>query len=116
MAVLTKEQILGAKDIETVTVSVPEWGGKVIVSEMSASARVEWELVAFDGDGNPMADDWQVKLLARCIVDEGGDRLFSAEDIAELGKKSRKAIKRLYEAAVKINALGPKAVEEEIKN
>lgn len=116
MAVLSKDQILGAEDLKTQTVEVPEWGGDVVVSEMSAVDRMEWELDAFDEDGKPSAENWKVKLAARCIVDENGERMFSADDLAAFGKKSGKAIDRVYMAALEVNAMGKEAAEEVEKN
>jgi hypothetical protein len=116
MANLTKDQILGAEDLKAKVVDIPEWGGEVVVSELSAAARMEWELDAFGADGKPSNDNWKAKLVTRCIVDENGERMFSADDVAALGKKSSKAIDRVYVAALEVNALGDDSVEEIEKN
>lgn len=116
MATLTKEQILGADDVAREAVEVPEWGGKVFVSEMTAASRMEWELDVFDGEGKPLTDNWQVKLVARCVVDKNGNRLFSADDIEALGRKSKDAIRRLYDKANALNGFGEGAAQDVEKN
>lgn len=113
MAILSKDQILGAADLKTQVVPVPEWKGEVVVSEMTAAARMEWEMDAFDDAGKPVMANWKAKLVARCVVDEKGELLFTVD---EIGRKSAPAVNRLYAVAVEINGLGPKAVEEEAKN
>ena len=40
---LSRDQILKAKDIKKETVNVPEWGGKVIVMGMTGKRRDEFE-------------------------------------------------------------------------
>ena len=40
---LTRDKILSADDIRSERVKVPEWGGEVIVREMTGAERDEWE-------------------------------------------------------------------------
>ena len=114
MAMLTRDQILNASDIKTEVVSVPEWGGDVIVGTMTAGARDNFESQMLDkktGRKNARA-----KLAAATIQDENGDLMFSEKDIEALGKKSGAALDRVFDAALKINRIGPSDMDELAKN
>jgi hypothetical protein len=113
MNILDKDQILAAEDLKTEVVPIPEWGGDVIVSEMSAADSERWLMEAFDDEGKPTRRKAPtVQLAARCIVDESGQRVFSEEDIEALAKKSPKAIGKVFSAAVRLNGLGAMTDEE----
>ena len=45
-----------------------------------------------------------------------GQPLFTYQDVVDLGKKSSKALHRVYEAGWKLNALGKEEVKELEKN
>ena len=51
MALLTKEQILRVKDIETRKVNVPEWGGDVMVRSLTGAERDYFESKLVDQSG-----------------------------------------------------------------
>jgi len=115
MSLLTKEQILGAMDLKTMDVSVPEWGGTVRVQTMTGAARDEYEqsLVRSRGkDKSKNLENVRAQLLAATIVNDQGELVFSAEDVKSLGKKSARAMDRVFEAASKLNALGDADQEE----
>lgn len=116
---LTKEQILAADDLETVSVDVPEWGGEVLVSVMSGTARDEYEqsLFKFQSDGVAKQDlsNSRAKLLAVCLVDENGNRLFSSRDIVALGKKNTRALDRVYAVADQLNSVSAEEKLEQAK-
>jgi len=90
---LSKEQIL-ATSIPQEAVDVPEWGGKVNIRGLSASERDDYEqsLVEVGPDGRTRVKKTQhnvrASLVARCLVDEAGKRLFTDADVAALGEKS----------------------------
>ena len=54
MGLLNKDQILEASDLQTFSVSVPEWGGDVQIRSMTGADRDEFEssLVKVDAAGN----------------------------------------------------------------
>lgn len=113
---LSKDDILGAKDNALVPVHVPEWGGQVFVRPMSGSDRDHWEQ-RFQEDGPRLAtdpkDNVRASLLALCVVDSEGNRLFtSEEDVDALGKKALRPITRLYDAIVKANSLSATDIED----
>lgn len=117
---LTKEQIFAANDLATEPVDVKEWGGSVIVRSMTGADRDAFEssLVTFGEDGKRIADlsNMRAKLVAMTVVDENGDRLFTAEDIGAIAHKSASAIERVYQVAQRLNGMGTGAVDAAVKN
>ena len=117
---LTKAQILAADDLESVTVPVPEWGGDVLISMMSGSARDEYEQSLFkfqaDGTAKPDYSNSRAKLLAVCLIDENGNRLFTAKEIEILGKKNSKVLDKLYAVADQLNAVSAAGIKDQAKN
>lgn len=111
-----KEEILALADRPAEEVEVPEWGGrKVRIMAMSAADRDSYELDAYLArKAGATPRNVRAKLVARCLVDAAGERVFTDDDIEALGKKSAKALDRLYDASVRLNALSEveqKAVE-----
>ena len=111
---LNRDAILGAVDVQTEKVDVPEWGGDVIVRGLTGD-----ELDAFQGsirqfrptfDGKGMEpvliqEGMRAKLLVKCLVDEAGERLFTDQDAPALGAKSGTVIDRLYDVAARLSGL-----------
>lgn len=117
MTLLSKEQILGADDLDYSEVEVPEWGGRVRVCVMPGWARDQYDrsLVGMHGK----AVDWnnlRAKFLSYCVVDDDNKLMFSQKDIVALGEKSSKALQRVFETAQELNNLGIDNVEEAAKN
>jgi hypothetical protein len=118
--ILNKDQILEADDLQMEPVDVPEWGGSVMVRTMTGSDRDAFDesLVPVGEDGNRHSDttNIRVKLLTRAIVDEAGNRMFSAADMEALGRKSSVAIERVYAVAQRLNYVGAQAEAAAAKN
>lgn len=114
----TKEEILALADRKVEEVEVPEWGGgKHRIMEMSAADRDEWELQAYlERKAGPTAKNVRAGLVARCLVNEAGERLFTDAEIPLLGKKSAKALDRLYDVARRLNGLTEAEAEAIAKN
>jgi hypothetical protein len=117
---LSKEAILAADDLGFRDVSVPEWGGVVRVREMTASDRehftdaYETRLKAREAGEHPLSI--QALIVAMCVVDGAGVRLFSDAEVAGLERKSSRALLRVYEVAMELSALNRETVEELKKN
>ena len=131
MGLLTKEQINAKKDRKTEELYIPEWDGTVLVSEMGADARDEFEqFMAEEREKLEIQEikgakaqakkghDKEIKyktkgiyihirapLVAATMVDENGERLYSAQEVAELGKKSGLALDRIFDVANKLNKI-----------
>lgn len=115
MALLTKEQILKVKDIETRTVNVPEWGGDVLVRSLSATERDYFESKLVDQSGGKVRANLQnikARLASMAIVDEEGNRVFSEQEIAILGTKSAAALNRIIEAITDMSGISKKDMDE----
>ncbi|SPR97350.1 hypothetical protein [Cupriavidus taiwanensis] len=114
MTILSKAAILGAADLQTEDVPVPEWGGAVRVAVMSGAARDRF--MELQGDGKTPYSLFQARVLVSCVVDEAGDLLFAPEDVESLRKRSKVALDRVVDVAMRLNKLVPEAVEDEAKN
>ncbi|MCI0384591.1 hypothetical protein [Streptomyces sp. CNQ085] len=120
---LSAEQILGAPDLKTEDVPVPEWGGTVRVQELSGADRDKFEssFVTTSG-GQAVAVDsgglvgFRARLAAASIVDENGKRMFRSDaEVKRLGAKSAAALQRVCEAAMRLSGLTEQDVEELVK-
>jgi len=112
---LTKDVILSVQDIAREQVEVPEWGGHVFVRGMTGEERDSFEASLVERRGKTRElnfKNMRAGLVARCVVDENGTRLFTDGDIAKLGQKSASALDRLYEVASRLSGIGEKDVEE----
>ena len=79
MAILTRKAILEAQDLARQTINVPKWGGEVIIQEMTAAQRLEFERLIMDDENSV-----RLLLVAFCAVDEAGELLFTPEDVRKL--------------------------------
>lgn len=116
---LTKNQILTANDLETREVDVPEWGGSVTVKALSGKERDAWEASLRVTRGKQTAADTsniRAKLVARALIGDDGERLFSDQDIAALGDKSALVLDRLFDVIAEMSGLSNKADEDAEKN
>jgi hypothetical protein len=114
---LSRDDILKSDDLATEEVSVPEWGGSVLVRGMTGRERDEFEAQAMDQrSGRMNLANARAKIVARCVVGDDGKRLFDAADIDVLGEKSGAALDRLFEVATRLSGLGSRDVEELSQN
>lgn len=109
--ILTKQQILSADDLKRETVKVKEWGGEVIVRALSGIERDAFEQ-SLVRDGKTELTNVRAKLVARCCVDEAGNRLFEDHEIEALGLKSSRALERISKVAQRLNGMGDKELED----
>lgn len=120
MKLLTKAEILAADDLKSEVIPVPEWGGDVRISVMSGAARDAYESsiisVNDKGESSRNLDNIRAKMVGATIVDDQGERLFSDKEIAQLGKKSSRALDRCFEVAQRLNAVTDDDLEELAKN
>jgi hypothetical protein len=118
--ILTRQDIVDAQDIQTETVEVPEWGGAVIVKMMSGAQRDQYVQSATtlrpDGTRETNMVNVQSRLVVMCAVDEQGNLLFGPDEVEHLGRKSAKAIERVFTVASRLNGLGSDDVGEAVKN
>lgn len=116
---LGRDAILKASALRTEEVSVPEWGGSVLVRELRGRERDEFEASVLVQRGGQMVTDSanvRAKLAARAIVGEDLEPLFTQQDVYALGELSAAALDRVWEAATRLSGLNPAQVEEMAKN
>jgi hypothetical protein len=116
MAFLNREQILQADDLPKKIVSVPEWGGDVIVSTMSGKQRDELEASIVGSGGERNLRNLRARIVAASCVDESGQPVFTKKDVEALGDKSAAALDRIFEASRELSRFTSKDVEELSKN
>ena len=123
MPLLTKEQIFSKRDISYQEVKVPEWADgeadSVLVWDIGGDERDEYEasLRRKVGDKTEFSlVGARSKLVALCVRDQEGNRLFSDHEIIQLGRKNSKPIQRIYEVAARRCGLSTEAQEDLLKN
>jgi hypothetical protein len=118
-SMLTRDAILAKNDIVIELCQVPEWGGHVFVKTMTARQKEQWEqerLRNRGADEEVNMTNIRASLVAQTCCDETGNVLFSLVDIDALNDKSIKAMDRVFEAAVKLNRISSKDVDDLTKN
>jgi hypothetical protein len=107
-ALLGREAILGALDIKTEDVAVPEWGGTVRVKGLTAGERDAFEstILVMRGKRRELNMlDMRARLVSLSLVDEAGSRLFTKNDVAALAEKSASALDRVFEVAQRLSGI-----------
>lgn len=123
-------KVLGAQDILSAPAAplerldLPEFGGFVYLRELTADERDAYEasrlLWTTDKRGKRTWEDNPIgsraRLVACCVCDAAGKRLFSDEQASALGQKSAKGLDRIFQRAVQMNGIGVAAEEEALGN
>ncbi len=115
MTTLDRAAILGASDLKGESVHVPSWGGSVRVREMTGAERDEFN-EALNAEGGRKPGMVSAALLVATCIDAAGNRMFGVEDMEVLRAKAASALDILTAVAVRINNLGPEAVDVAAKN
>jgi hypothetical protein len=117
---LTREQMLGATDVQIEAVFVPEWGGTVYVRSLPGKGRDQFEgsrvRIKADGKVELVHDNTRARLLALTVCNEAGELLFSEEDVAAIGEKNAAALDRIFDVAQRLSSLRPQDLEQKVKN
>lgn len=119
MKLLSKDLILRAEDMKTEHVSVPEWGGEVIVRCLTGVERDEFEATIMERRGRQTVmnvANARAKLIVKCIIDEDGRRLFHDGDADALGRKNAAAVDRIYQVAARLAGLTDEDIEEMVED
>jgi hypothetical protein len=130
MALMTREQILGAVDIafEDIDLSdIPGWG-TVRIKDLSAAERdrleagmVRQQRQPKRGGGVVMRQETNLeniraRFCAAAMVGEDMRLLFTEADILALGQKSARALDRIFDRVRARNGLTEEAVNELVEN
>jgi hypothetical protein len=121
LRILGREEILAAQDLAVEVVPVPEWGenAAVLIRGLTGAERDAWEQETYNTRGKDVSLNWanaRARLVARCIVDELGNRVFTNEDVVRLGKKSAVVLDRLFSKAQQKSGITKQDLEEVTKN
>ena len=113
---LKREEILSKTSLKTETLTIEEWGGDIIISEMSGTTRDIWEqaLRKRDVAGNIISP--RAKLVAFTVVDEKGERIFKEDDVDSIGKLSSSSLEKICLVAMRLNGLGSDDIDKAKKN
>lgn len=117
MALLSRDQILAADDRPSEEIDVPEWGGAVRVRGLSGQGRDEYfasmTVVRKPGE-RPSMDtaNATAKLVARCIVGEDNEPMFTQSDVHALGELSGIALDRVFTVAQRLSGLSEEDMAE----
>lgn len=119
MSILTADAILQADDLKRKTVNVPEWGGDVVVRELTGTERDSYEAQQTVRKGDrvePNPIGFRARLVVRALVDENGNRLFKDTDAPKLSEKNGAVLDRLWDEIALLSGLVATAVEDAEKN
>jgi hypothetical protein len=121
MPALSKEQILAANDLDLLEIKVPEWKdangepGVIFCRVMSVGERDAYER-EWIGKRETGVENFRTKFLQRVLCDKEGNLLFTSDEVQLLSGKSARVMARIWEQAMKHNALMASDVEELAKN
>ena len=119
---LSRDDILSTQGIRTDEVDVPEWGGKVLVRELSATevAKIGFGM-AEQGGGEVEVDlaklgEYVPQMIAWCVVDESLSSVFSLDDVNQLSAKSINPVQQIIAKVMELSDLSPDEEGEPEKN
>lgn len=105
-----REQILGAKDIRSETVAVPDWGVTVEIRGLTGTQRARLMKNGFDARGTVDFERLYPELIIASTFDPAtGQPVFEEADREALNAKSGAALEQLAQAAMRISGLSPDA-------
>ena len=110
---LTRDMILQASDLSRQAVDIPEWGGSAFIYEMTGTELDGYQSSLMDGSGTVTPAkliDARARLVAICLRNNDGNRLFTDTDVAALGRKNGRILDRLWKVARDLNAMGDEAI------
>jgi hypothetical protein len=116
---LTRDDFLTAPVLQRELVEVPRLGKQVYVREMTHQEFAEW-VVATGQAKAPEEREYDPlygpKLLAKCLVDETGGRIFEDGDAEALGRLPTAVLGPLVDVAQRLNGFSPAQLKETVKN
>lgn len=134
MALLNRNQILEVKDIKTKIISIPEWGGDIMIKQLSAkeynditmnmvnirkmaakqlSSKKNADENLEDAINELAIKNKKILLIIKSVVDENMKHLFSETDMELLYQKNTNVIDRIIAEIEEFNA---DSIEETKKN
>lgn len=116
-AILSREDILARRgQVRRELVPVPGWGGAVYVKALTGTERDKFEdslaVLKKDGSRDLNLVNFRAKLVARTVVDERGERLFTPGDVAALGDLDAADLQEVFNVAQRLAGMSKADVEE----
>ena len=115
-AAALRSKILAANDQPLEQVELPEWGITAFVRTMRAGERDAWEQEMIGKGEGERRENLRASLVARCLVDSSGQRVFADADVVALSAKAAGPVDRAFAVATRLNGLSQNDVEELEKN
>lgn len=114
---LNKETFLGLH-AQILRQQVPQWDAAIYLRVMSADERLAWIKAVDAVPSDEKSSLPTLALLARCLCDERGKRLFSdsADDLAALSAIDATVADQLGRVAMRMNGLNEEGREDIKKN
>lgn len=97
---LTAAAILAADDLKRDEVECPEWGGSVLVRELTAGDRLRFQALAKDA-----SEELSAEVVAMGSINDDGTLLFTAADVARLAGKNAEPVERVAKAILVLSGL-----------
>jgi len=116
---LSREDILGADDLERELVYVPEWRGEVFVRCLTGAERDRFEadmLSDPEEDSRKRFYNLRARLVVLSVCDDKGMPLFMLNDVDSLSRKSAKVLDRLFTVAQRLSGMTKEDVDTLTKN
>jgi len=134
MALLNRNQILEAKDIQTKVIFVPEWEGEIMIKQLSAKEyndifmnMINIRKMAAKQLSKKNADEnledtinelaiknQKILIIIKSVVDENMNPLFTEADIELLYQKNTNVINRVIEEIEEFNAVSSEDVKKNL--
>lgn len=118
-AFLGRSALLQKRPRRTKCVQLPELGGAVIVRELSALERGQYEAYFRSRSGETHLQRLaraRHKLIVMTVIDENGHRLFSDDDLKALDSLPASVAERITQAAQELSAVSDDDLDELAKN
>lgn len=115
---LSRDEILTHHTMRVEPVSVPEWGGEVLVKELTGRERDAFEatIVGKKRGEQINLENFRARFVAAVVVDDKGQAVFYPSDVELLGDLSAAALERVFSAGRRLSGMTDQDVDELTKN
>lgn len=117
---LGKADILGASDLKTISLTVPEWNGEIQLRELGGAdlALFQRRIAEQKGSADTLSLSESIEtyaLLVALSVVKDGEKVFTIEDVPALENKPLRLLQTLGKACFELNGMSKAQVDEEEK-
>lgn len=116
---LSREDILGADDLQRELVYIEEWKGEVYVRCLTGAERDRFEAEMLsdpEEDSRRRFFNLRARLVVLAVCDEKNMPLFMLADVEKVGAKSAKVLDRLFSVAQRLSGMTREDVDTLTKN